>query len=171
MGALVDAFPNGCMSVNQPAQRLGKSYEEALADLRRLGHGINFDTSEIPAELYDAHKLAGFELMCTLLMMADSFRAAVCLHQAAHAGYGTFVGAGGRKFSRSRQPMLPNDRAPTRLSQRQGRTDVRHRRRIRRRDQRTYRCQNGARSRKDAFVPWHCGRDHDRALGRTGAGV
>ncbi len=74
-------------TIDDITRELGKTYEELLDELRRDGHGINFDVSEVPAEHYDAHTLAGFELTCTIQMMDPSFRAALCLHEAAHAEY------------------------------------------------------------------------------------
>jgi hypothetical protein len=74
-------------SIDDICRELGKTYEELLKELRGNGHGINFDVSQVPADKYDPHVLAGFELTCTIQMMGESFRAALCLHESAHAQY------------------------------------------------------------------------------------
>lgn len=74
-------------SIDDICRELGKTYEELLDDVRREGHGINFDVSKVPADKFDAHVLAGFELTCAIQMTDESFRAALCLHEAAHAEY------------------------------------------------------------------------------------
>ena len=74
-------------TVDDICRELGMTYEELLDALRQSGHGVVLDTSQALPENFDAHVLAGFELTCAIQMMDEGFRAAVCLHEAAHAEY------------------------------------------------------------------------------------
>lgn len=63
------------------------SIEEEAADLRSRGLLVALDTSRVPAELRDESKLLEFQFIISLYMQDESYRAAVCLHEAAHAEY------------------------------------------------------------------------------------
>jgi hypothetical protein len=70
----------------------GLSLEQMLDTLRKSGRGIVFDTSRVPPDKHDS-ALAELEFRCTVEMLEESFRLAVCLHEAAHAEYSERVGA------------------------------------------------------------------------------
>jgi hypothetical protein len=69
------------------------SVEEGLEELRSEGYGVVLDITRVPSHLKNDPRLLEFELLVAVHMRDEAYRAAVCLHEAAHAEYNERMGA------------------------------------------------------------------------------
>jgi hypothetical protein len=68
-------------------------FESALKRLRQAGHGIAFDKSAVPKNLWNDPQIFEAEVSCIIQLVDDKCRRAVCLHEAGHAEFAERVGA------------------------------------------------------------------------------
>jgi hypothetical protein len=68
-------------------------FHKALKRLRQAGHGIAFDKTAVPEELWDDAPMLEAEVSCIIDLIDDRCRRALCLHEAAHAEFAERVGA------------------------------------------------------------------------------
>lgn len=68
-------------------------YERGLKRLQQAGHGIVFDKSAVPQNLWNDPQILEAEVCCIIQLVDDKCRRAVCLHEAGHAEFAERAGA------------------------------------------------------------------------------